>query len=95
MSAKNNFRLVKPKSAKTPSAKQLLKFIEENFYTLPFSERWLQGAVPNEKHSEAFKELFTTKAIMSYPVFVEITKNTVAQAEHTVIVKEDGCDILT
>jgi methionyl aminopeptidase len=92
---KTIFRLVKAKAAKTPYARQLLKFIEENFYTLPFSERWLQGAVPKEKHNEAFKELFATKAIMSYPVFVEITRKIVAQAEHTVIVKEDGCDILT
>ncbi len=92
---KTIFRLVKTKATKTAYAKQLLKFIEENFYTLPFSERWLQGVVPKEKHSEAFKELFATKAIMGYPVFVEVTRKTVAQAEHTVIVKEDGCDILT
>ena len=92
---KTIFRLVKTKATKTAYAKQLLKFIEENFYTLPFSERWLQDAVPKEKHSEAFRELFATKAIMGYPVFVEVTKKTVAQAEHTVIVKEDGCDILT
>lgn len=92
---KTIFRLVKPKAAKTPYAKQMLKFIEENFYTLPFSERWLQGVVPKEKHAEAFKELFATKSIMSYPVFVEVTRKIVAQAEHTVIVKEDGCEVLT
>ncbi len=92
---KTIFRLVKPKAGKTPLAKQLLKFIEENFYTLPFAERWLQGVVPEEKHKDAFKELLATKAIMSYPVFVEVTRKTVAQAEHTVIVKEDGCAVLT
>ncbi len=92
---KTIFRLVKPKAAKTPYAKQMLKFIEENFYTLPFSERWLQGVVPKEKHAEAFKELFATKSIMSYPVFVEVTRKIVAQAEHTVIVKEDECEVLT
>ncbi len=92
---KTIFRLVKAKAAKSPYAKQLTKFIEENFFTLPFAERWLQGAVPAEKYKDAFKELLSTKTIMSYPVFVEVTRNAVAQAEHTIIVKEDGCTVLT
>jgi methionyl aminopeptidase len=73
----------------------MLKHIETNFRTLPFAERWLRGVVPAEQHKAAFKELFTSKAIMGYPVFVEVTRKTVAQAEHTVLVKEDGCDVLT
>ena len=89
------FRLIKPKSTKSPVTKKLLKFIEENFFTLPFTERWLQGVLPKEQHAEAMKELLSTKTIMSYPVFVEVTRKTVAQAEHTVLVKEDGCTVLT
>ncbi len=92
---KTIFRLQKPKSAKSPNAKKLLKHIESNFHTLPFAERWLQGVLPKEQHVEAFKELFAAKAIMGYPVFVEVTRKTVAQAEHTVYVKEDGCEVLT
>ncbi|MEX2737937.1 MAG: type II methionyl aminopeptidase, partial [Candidatus Wukongarchaeota archaeon] len=34
------FRLVKAKSVKNPYAKQVLKYIEDNFRTLPFAERW-------------------------------------------------------
>jgi methionyl aminopeptidase len=89
------FRLVKSKSAKNPTAKKLAKFIEDNFRTLPFAERWLNGAVPSEQYREAFKELFATKTIMGYPIFVEITRKPVAQAEHTVLIKEDGCTVLT
>ena len=92
---KTIFRLIKPKAGKTQQAKLLLKFIEENFFTLPFAERWLQGAIPEEKHKEAFKELISTKAITSYPVLVEISRKTVTQAEHTILVKEDGCAVLT
>lgn len=92
---KTIFRLVKPKSAKSPAAKQLLKFIEDNFRTLPFTERWLKGVVPTEQHREAFQELFATRAIMGYPIFVEVTRKPVAQAEHTVLIKEDGCTVLT
>jgi methionyl aminopeptidase len=92
---KTIFRLVKTKSAKSPNSKQLLKFIEDNFRTLPFAERWLQGVLPQKQYIETFKELLASKAIMGYPVFVEVTRKTVAQAEHTVLVKEDGCDVLT
>lgn len=89
------FRLVRSRSLKDPQAKQLLKYIEENFRTLPFAERWLQGVVPEEKYGEAFRELLSSKAIMSYYVFIEASRKPVAQAEHTVLIVEDGCTVLT
>ncbi len=92
---KTIFRLLKTKSTRTPSGKTLLKHIEENFRTLPFTERWLQNILPQNQYAAAFRELVATKSIMGYPVFVEITRKTVAQAEHTVLVKEGGCEILT
>ena len=92
---KTIYRLVKAKSVKTDLAKKMLKHIETNFRTLPFAERWLIGVVPQEQHKAAFKELYDSKAIMGYPVFVEASKKPVAQAEHTLLIKEDGCEVLT
>ena len=89
------FRLVKAKSVKNPYAKQLLKHIEDNFKTLPFTERWLKGVVPKEQHREAFKELLASKTLMGYPIFVEVSRKPVAQAEHTVLITGDSCEILT
>ncbi|MGA2682561.1 MAG: type II methionyl aminopeptidase [Candidatus Bathyarchaeia archaeon] len=89
------YRLLKAKAVKTESAKKLLKHIEANFRTLPFAERWLIGVVPKEQHGAAFKELLSLKAIMSYPVFVEVSKKPVAQAEHTVLLNEESCEVLT
>jgi methionyl aminopeptidase len=89
------YRMAKTKSVKDQAAKKLLKHIEVNFRTLPFAERWLIGIVPKEQHKAAFKELLTSKAVMRYPVFVEESGKPVAQAEHTVLLKEDGCEILT
>jgi methionyl aminopeptidase len=89
------YRLLKTKSVNGDAAKKLLKHVEINFRTLPFAERWLIGVVPRESHKAAFKELLTSKAIMSYPVFVEESKKPVAQAEHTVLLKDEGCEILT
>jgi len=92
---KTIFRLVKAKAARGAHAKKLLKFIEDSFRTLPFAERWLEGVLPGEQHAEAFKELLALKAIIGYPVFVEVTGKTVAQAEHTVLVSESGCEVVT
>ena len=72
-----------------------LKHIEANFRTLPFAERWLIGVLPKEQREAAFKELLASKAVMGYPVFVEVSKKPVAQAEHTVLLKDDGCEVLT
>jgi len=89
------FRFLRPKSLKNQNAKQLLSFIEKNFRTLPFAERWLQDVVPKEHYREAFIELLQSKAIMSYPIFVEVSRKPVAQAEHTVLIVKDGCVVLT
>ncbi len=89
------FRLVKPRSLKNPCAKQLLKHIERHYRTLPFAERWLANIVPKELHREAFKELVQSRTITGYPVFVESSGKPVTQAEHTVLVTKDGCEILT
>ena len=89
------FRLVKAKSVKNPYSKQLLKYIEDNFRTLPFAERWLKSVVPADQHREAFKELLRSKAITGYPVFVEVSRKPVSQAEHTVLITENGCEVLT
>ena len=89
------FRLVKAKSVKNQYAKQVLKYIEENFRSLPFAERWLESVVPKDQNREAFKELRASKAIASYPVFIEMSRKPVTQAEHTVLITENGCEILT
>ena len=89
------YRLLKTKSVKNEYSKKLLKYIEANFRTLPFAERWLMGVIPKEQHKAAFKELLVSKAVMGYPVFVEVSKKPVAQAEHTVLLKNDGCEVLT
>jgi methionyl aminopeptidase len=89
------YRLLKAKSTKTDAAKKLLKHIELNFRTLPFAERWIVGVLSPEQHKAAFKELLAAKAIMGYPVFMEASLKPVAQAEHTLLIKEDGCEVLT
>ncbi|UCG36606.1 MAG: type II methionyl aminopeptidase [Candidatus Bathyarchaeota archaeon] len=88
------FRFVKRRSVKKASAMQLLRYIEENFKTLPFSERWL-GSFPEKERRADFRDLLRSKCLMAYPIFVEASGKPVSQAEHTVLVTKEGCLVLT
>ena len=92
---KNIYRFVKQKKLRDEYARQLCDFIMANFHTLPFAERWLQAVVPPEKHQVAFAELLSSKTLMAYPIFVEVSGKPVAQAEHSVLVTKTGCEVLT
>lgn len=89
------FRFMKRKSLNNPHAKQLLQFVEKNFVTLPFAKRWLQKVLPQNHFEDAFKELLLSRCVMAYPVFVEASGMPVAQAEHTVLITRNGCEVLT
>jgi len=89
------FRLHKRKSSKNIYAKKLLNYVEKNFRTLPFAERWTVNTVKKEHRAQAFRELLASKCFVSYPVYIEASKSPVAQAEHTVLVVEEGCIVLT
>lgn len=89
------FRYSKHKNLKIPYAKEILKYIKQNFRTLPFTERWLVKFALSSRYRIAFSELLSSKALISYPVFVEASRNLVTQAEHTIMVVKDGCVVLT
>jgi len=89
------FRYVKQKSLKNADSKRLLSYIVENFRNLPLTERWLRNVVSSENYGAAFRELISSKALMAYPVFVEASGKLVAQAEHTVLIMKQGCEVLT
>ena len=84
-------RFQRERSVKDASARILLKKIKSRFRTLPFSERWLRGILPEEELDRALSELLSNKSLVAYPVLVESSGNVVAQAEHTVIITRDGC----
>jgi len=85
----------KNKSLKNPYAKKMLSYIKQNFLTLPFTERWLTKFASSDSYRNAFSELIKSKAVMGYPVFVEASRKTVAQAEYTILIEKDGCVVLT
>jgi methionyl aminopeptidase len=88
------FRFLRDRKPKGIEAKVLLRKIWSSYRTLPFSERWLYSGV-TKGPKNAFLEVLASKSVMYYPVLVEASGCLVAQAEHTVLITNDGCEVLT
>jgi len=85
------FELQEERSVRDRAARQALEQISSEFDGLPFAERWLDTPRP----SMALRRLKTDGAIKGYPVLQEDDGQLVSQAEHSLIVTEDGCEVLT
>ena len=90
----NIYRMVKKRSMKG-LAKIMMKYIQDEYRTLPFASRWVMKRFIKHNGVTAFNELLNHKCIMSYPQLIEKTRAKVAQAEHSVIITEDGCIVTT
>ena len=73
----------------------MLKFIRFSYGTLPFADRWIFRRFSREEDRAAFRELLCSRCLHSYPILFEKSRGPVAQAEHTILIKENGCEILT
>lgn len=80
-----------PRPVRLPAARSLLKEITENYRTLPFARRWLKG----ERVEYALMLLLRSGAVHTYPVLWEVEGALVSQAEHTVVILEEGCEVTT
>jgi len=68
--------------------------IKSKFNGLPFAERWLQNIYGKNAHSKLI--FFIRRGlVIPYYKLIEAKGGIVSQAEHTILIKEDGCEILT
>ena len=81
-------KLIRDNRAKILFAKLLAKF-----KTLPFAQRWCKDIMPND--DLILKKLSFLGLIKHYPQLLEAKGGIVTQKEHTVIVREDGCEVIT
>ncbi|RLG04759.1 MAG: type II methionyl aminopeptidase [Thaumarchaeota archaeon] len=72
--------------------RSLMQYIASRFNGLPYTTRWIKDY---EKLKPIHEKLVKSGRIYSYPVLVERLGEPVSQAEHTVIIFEDGCEIIT
>jgi methionyl aminopeptidase len=83
------YSFLQPRPARLPEARAILDLAGNEYMGLPFCKRWLaKKGISPFKISFAIKQLEISNAIRSYPVLKERSGMAVAQAEHTIIVKE-------
>jgi methionyl aminopeptidase len=77
-------------------SRKVLEHIIKEYKLLPFAERWIIRKF-NSKIliNAALRELLREQIIIGYPMLREEKGGLVSQAEHTVLVTSDGCEILT
>jgi methionyl aminopeptidase len=84
---------IKAKFIRDNKSKVLFDKIRTHFGTLPFAQRWYHDVFPKE--DLAMKKLSILGVMRHYPQLVEAKGGIVTQKEHTVIVREDGCEVIT
>jgi len=85
------FALEEEGSVRNRAAREALDQITEEFRTLPFATRWLDGTRPEM----ALRRLQRQDIVHGYPVLKEADGSLVSQKEHTIIVTDDGCEVTT
>jgi len=90
-SSEEIYSLVEDRQVRDRSARQLLEDVREDHRELPFAKRWFDGG----RTDMAIRRLEQAGVLRSYPVLKEREGELVSQAEHTMVVTEDGCEVTT
>jgi methionyl aminopeptidase len=85
------YSLIAPAPVRSRTAKQVLQTVETEYRELPFATRWLDSA----REELSVRRLTDRGILHGYPVLQAESGALVSQAEHTVIVTTDGCEIIT
>lgn len=83
------YQLIRPRPVRLESMRQLMNEIER-YKTLPFAKRWLSS--PSDV---LINKLVNEDIIHPFNLLKEKSGGLVSQAEHTLIVLDDGCEVTT
>jgi len=84
------YELERARSVRDRRARQVLEDVEA-FDDLPFAARWLSG----DRVDMSLRRLKQANAIKGYPVLKEAAGTLVSQAEHTLLITDDGVEVTT
>ena len=82
------FMLEHKKPVRSPITREVLKEIE-SYEGLPFAKRWLTRKF-GAKANFALREMSQLGMLHEFPPLVEISKGMVAQAEHSILIDDEG-----
>ena len=83
------YQLQNAKNVRSPLAREVLEFIEDEYSTLPFCSRWLIKKF-GTKVLIALSELEKSNIIHHYEQLIESGHGKVSQAEHTVLIHKNN-----
>jgi len=82
------FRWINDRPVRLMESRKILEMSRDKFERLPFAKRWVQKEFSPLKVEMSLKELTSINALYGYQPLREVSGKPVAQAEHTLIVKE-------
>lgn len=85
------FELQSERSVRNRAARGVLDQVTEEFPHMPFAARWLDSS----RAAMGLRRLKRNDVVTGYPVLKESDGELVSQAEHSLVVTEDGCEVLT
>jgi methionyl aminopeptidase len=85
---------LKAKFIRDNKIKIMFEKMTTHFTTLPFAERWCHHLFPNGSDL-ALKKLSFLGLTKHYPQLLEGKSGMVTQKEHTVIIRDDRCEVIT
>jgi methionyl aminopeptidase len=82
------YHLIDEKTPRTTIARKVLNFIQQEYKSLPFCQRWLVNNF-GTKALFAIKQLEDNGNLHNYPQLIEASHKPVAQAEHTLLIDDE------
>ncbi len=89
------FRYLRDMPTRLRMSRELLRNIKREYNQLPFAERWLAKRMSKLRLELTLRDLTGNGALWPYYVLAERSGGKVAQAEHTILVAEQGCEVTT
>lgn len=84
---------IKARFVRDNKSKMIYNKMKNKFKTLPFAQRWAEPIILNSDF--ALRKLTFLGLLKHFPQLIDSKKGIVSQKEHTVIIKEDGCEVIT
>lgn len=84
-----------PRLLRDNKMKIMYQKLRTTFKTLPFAQRWVHHLFPDENTDLLLKKLTFYGLVKHYPQLVESKSGLVTQKEHTIIITENGCEVIT
>ena len=88
------YQLQNQKNPRSPIAREILAYIQENYNTLPFCSRWLVKKFTT-KALLGLRQLEQENILHHFPQLVESSGKIVSQAENTFLIEKDKVNITT